>query len=546
MVTHVTEKVASMRRFLVLGIVAVLALAGCGGGEGRGGSSSGSSPGMPSTKGATFVYLHNLEVITDWDPASSYSNEIIAMQNIYDSLTVYNHLTRRASARLAEKWEASPDGKTWTFTLRSGAVFHTGRPVDADAVKASIERTKEMAEGAAYIWDPVQEITVIDPLTVRFKLKYPAPLDIIASSDYAAYIYDTQAAGSGDLKKWFQQGRDAGSGPYTVASWRKGEEKELVLRAFDDYWGGWDGPHYKNIEYRAVPNQNTAWQLLLRGEVSFVQRLNPSLFRRAKTMAGVRTLQVPSFQNMLVLFNTASGPLVDVRLRKAVQKAIDYDGLITALRGAGAPAAGLVPEGLLGHVPGMRPRQDLEGARELLREAGYGPGGRELRLTLTYAQGDNDEQTLVTLLTETLRELNVRVDAKAMQWNAQWNQAKSADPAKRQDILVMYWWPDYADAYSWFLNVFHSADPVSFNLTYLKNKDIDQRIDKLPSLLATDREAAQKEYARLQRDLIDKHAVVAAPWVMNYQRAYLGNVAGYTDNPAYPNVVFVHQLIPSA
>src|SRR5690606_25710977 len=115
-----------------------------------------------------------------------------------------------------------------------------------------------------------------------------------------------------------------------------------------------------------------------------------------------------------------------------------------------------------------------------------------------------------------------------------------------QDILVMYWWPDYADAYSWFLNVFHSADPVSFNLTYLKNKDIDQRIDKLPSLLATDREAAQKEYARLQRDLIDKHAVVAAPWVMNYQRAYLGNVAGYTDNPAYPNVVFVHQLIPSA
>src|SRR5690606_7746753 len=100
MVTHVTEKVASMRRFLVLGIVAVLALAGCGGGEGRGGSSSGSSPGMPSTKGATFVYLHNLEVITDWDPASSYSNEIIAMQNIYDSLTVYNHLTRRASARL--------------------------------------------------------------------------------------------------------------------------------------------------------------------------------------------------------------------------------------------------------------------------------------------------------------------------------------------------------------------------------------------------------------------------------------------------------------
>ncbi len=129
-----------------------------------------------------------------------------------------------------------------------------------------------------------------------------------------------------------------------MASWHKGREKELVLRAFDDYWGGWDGPHYKNVEYRAVANQNTAWQLLLRGEVSFVQRLNPSLFQRAKTTAGVRTLQVPSFQNMLVLFNTASGPLVDVRLRKAVQKAIDYDGVIAALKGAGAPRPAWSPK----------------------------------------------------------------------------------------------------------------------------------------------------------------------------------------------------------
>ncbi|GIH73088.1 ABC transporter substrate-binding protein [Sphaerimonospora thailandensis] len=544
-----------MRRFLVsrvLAVLAVLALAGCGGGEVRDGSApadssiSGSPGGMPATKDATFVYLDNLDIVTDWDPASSYSNEISAMQNIYDSLTVYNPLIKRAGPRLAESWTASQDGKAWTFTLRSGAVFHTGRPVDADAVKASIERTKRMAAGAAYIWDPVQKITVLDPLTVQFTLKYPAPLDLIASADYAAYIYDTEAAGSGDLKKWFQQGRDAGSGPYTVASWHKGREKELVLRAFDEYWGGWDGPHYKNVEYRVVPNQNAAWQLLLRGEASFVERLNSSLFRRAKATAGVRTRQVPSFQNMLVLFNSASGPLRDVRLRKAVQKAIDYDGVIAALKGAGDPAAGLVPEGLLGHVPGMRPRQDLERAEELLREAGYGPGGRELRLTLTYAEGDNDEQLLVTLLVNALSELNVKVDARAMQWNAQWNQAKSADPAKRQDILVMYWWPDYADAYSWFLNVFRSADPVSFNLTYLKNKDIDERIDKLQSLLATDREAAQKEYAGLQTELIDKRAVVAAPWVVNYQRAYLGNVSGYADNPAYPNVVFVHQLIPTA
>ncbi|MBP2707572.1 ABC transporter substrate-binding protein [Microbispora sp. RL4-1S] len=535
-----------MRRFLVpgvLGLMAALALAGCGGGEVRGTS----MPGPPTGNQATFVYLQNVDVVTDWDPATSYSNELVAMQNIYESLTVYNPLTRRAGPRLAERWQSSPDGKTWTFTLRPGMRFHTGRPVDAAAVKASIERTRKLGQGAAYIWDAVRGITAKDTLTVEFRLKYPAPIDLVASADYAAYIYDTQAAGSGDLGKWFQRGRDAGSGPYTVASWQKGKEKELVLRAFGSYWGGWEGPHYQNVEFRVTPDLNTSWQLLLRGEASFVQRLTPELFQKARGTAGVRTLQVPSFQNLLVLFNTASGPLADVRLRKAVQKAIDYDGILTALKGAGTGATGLVPGGLLGHVTaaGAQPHQDLAGAAELLTQAGYGPGGKPLRLTMTYAQGDDDEQVLATLLTNALAGLNVQVDARAMQWNAQWDRGKASDPARRQDIFVMYWWPDYADAYSWFRNVFHSATPVSFNLTYLENRDIDSRIDALPSLLATDRGAAEKAYAYLQSALIGKEAAVAVPWVSNYQRAYLGNVQGFTDNPAYPNVVFVHDLIPS-
>src|SRR5690606_17095202 len=196
----------------------------------------------------------NLELVTDWDPATSYSNEISAMQNIYESLTFYNPVTKRATPRLAESWTRSADGKVWTFKLRSGVYFHTGRQLDATAVKESIERTRRLAAGAAYIWDVVDTITVKDELTVEFRLKYAAPLDLIASADYAAYIYDTRAAGSKDLKEWFNEGRDAGTGPYTVDTWRKGKENELVLRAFDKYWGGWEGPKYRRIEWRIVPD----------------------------------------------------------------------------------------------------------------------------------------------------------------------------------------------------------------------------------------------------------------------------------------------------
>ncbi|GAA0413851.1 ABC transporter substrate-binding protein [Microbispora corallina] len=535
------------KRLLAAGAVAAVTLtaAACAGGKVRGAEGSPQPGASQSAADATFVYVPNLDVVTDWDPASSYSNEIIAMENIYESLTRYNPQTKKAEPRLATSWTSSPDGKKWTFTLRSGATFHTGKPVDAAAAKASIERTMKIGQGAAYIWGAVDKIEAPSPTTLEFTLKYPTPLDLIASAGYASYIYDTTAE-SGDLKKWFGEGHDAGSGPYTIDSWQKGQETELTLKAYDAYWGGWSGPHYKKIAYRVTPELTTAWQLLQRGEVTFVQRLNAQLFAQASSTPTVQTSQTPSFQNLLTLFNTVSGPLKDVRLRQAVQKAIDYDGLVAAMKGSGVAASGLVPEGLLGYSTSQTPKQDLPGAEALLKQAGYGPGGKRLDLTLTYAQGDSDQDLLVTLLSSALDKLNVKLTAKPLQWTTQWDQGKAKDPSKRQDIFVMYWYPDYADAYSWFVNVFHSAEPISFNLSYLKDAGIDKEIDELPALTATDKTAAEKAYGDLQNKIINEKAAVAVPYVQNYQRAFAKSVQGYTDNPAYPNVVFVYDLKPGA
>ncbi|MGP3910957.1 ABC transporter substrate-binding protein [Nonomuraea sp. 10N515B] len=488
---------------------------------------------------APFVHVQNLDVITEWDPGKSYSNEIIAFQNIYETLTLWNPVTKKSVPRLATSWRASADGRTWTFNLRSGVTFHTGRPLDAAAVKASIERTIASKTGAYYIWDAVSSIRADDASTVTFVLKYPVPLDLVASAGYAAYIYDTKAAP--DLTKWFGQGRDAGSGPYTVAKWQKGKDEELTLTAYDKYWGGWDKPHYSTVKYRVVPDADQAWRLLLRGEVSFVERLNPRLFARATRTPGVRTSERPSFQTAMLLFNTASGPMKDVRVRRAVQKAIDYQGLIKNLKGAGSPASGVIPEGLLGYVPGRVPRQDLAATQRLLRRAGYGPGGRPLRLRLTYGQGDTDWRLLATRLEATLKPLNVSVEATAMPWTAQWDQGRE----KGQDIFVMYWWPDYADGYSYFGNVFHSAEPPVFNLTYLKDRALDTLLDTVPELTVTDKHAAQRAYEQATQRVLDQRAAAALPWVVNYQRAYQGSVQGYVDNPAYSDVVFVYELRPS-
>ncbi|MFI6479062.1 ABC transporter substrate-binding protein [Nonomuraea sp. NPDC050663] len=526
---------------LLVGVVA-LTLSACAGGQVRGADRSPqpaadtTAPTSQTTESAqtapandkTFVYAPNLDVVTDWDPATSYSNEIIAMANIYESLTRYNAQTQKAEPKLATEWTASADGKEWTFKLREGVTFHTGKPLTAEVAKQAIERTIKLNGGAAYIWAPVKTIAAPDPLTLTFSLKYAAPLDLVASSGYASYIYDPDGVSpDGD--------KDGGSGPYTIDQWAKGKETELTLKAYDGYWGGWKPEQYRKVAFRVTEQVNTAWQLLQSGEVSFVPRLNPQLFQQAAGTQGVQTSSTPSFQNLLLLFNTEK---LDPEVRQALQHAIDYDGLVAALKGAGVKASGLVPPGLLGHTPGKEPVYDMAKAHELLQQRGFGVDGTELELSLTYAQGDDDQKLLVTLLTSALKKVNVTVKAKPMQWSAQWDQGKKGG----QDIFVMYWYPDYADAYSWFYNMFRTEKETSFNLSYLQDKEIDKLIAGLPALTAVDQVKAHESYADLQRRILDEQAAAAVPYVQTYQRALGADVKGYVDNPAYPNVVFFHDV----
>src|SRR4051812_48624584 len=106
----------------------------------------------------TFVYASQNSIVTDFDPATSYSNENIAMNNVYEQLTRYDAKSRKVKPLLAKSWSRSKNGQTWTFNLRSGVKFHSGRPLTAAAAKAAIMRTKTLKGGAAYIWDSVKSI----------------------------------------------------------------------------------------------------------------------------------------------------------------------------------------------------------------------------------------------------------------------------------------------------------------------------------------------------------------------------------------------------
>ena len=535
------------RGLMVLAVLALVATA-C---EGAGDTTP--APDASGTSGAgsepldtTFTYAVNSEVVTDWDPASSYSNEVIAMHNLYETLTRYDAATQTVEPLLATEWISSEDGLSWTFTLRDGVTFHSGRVMDSSAVKQSFERTIDLGQSASYIWAAVKSIRTPDPQTITFTLSYPSPMDLVSSATYAGFVYDVQASGSQDLAEWFAEGNDAGTGPYTVESYSPGDELELRLTAYDDYWGGWDGAHYTDYEFRVVTEITTAAQLLEAGEVDLVQRMSPQLWGTFEGRDGFQTTAAPSWQTLFSLLNTTSGPLKDPIVREAVTSAIDYSGMVAALQGAVEPLTGFVPPGLWGHSDALAGyAYDPDHANELLAEQGYGRDGEPMSLELTYLKGDADEELVATLMKSNLADLNIDLEVRGLQWQTQWDKGKSENEVDRQDVFIFYWWPDYPDPVSWFYNLFRSEDQPFFNLSYYSNATVDGQIDEASSLAATDRDAAIAMYEEIQRQLL-ADAPALPLYTQVYQRGMLSSVGGFEDNPAYPNVVFGYELTPQA
>jgi peptide/nickel transport system substrate-binding protein len=495
-----------------------------------------------SAGATTFTYDTYTQVMTSWDPSTDYSNEIIAMQEMYETLTHYNSQTKQVTPLLATSWSSSDEGKTWTFHLRHGVTFHTGRPLTAADAAASIQRTIKLNQGAAYIWSAVSSITAPSTYTLVIHCKYASPIDLISSSDYGAYIFDTQAAPTADLAKWFAAGHDAGTGPYTVESNTPNAEVALTLKEYPKYWAGWSGNHFTQVAFRVTPEASTAAQLVDQGQVSFVEQLTPQLWKAQVGQSSVQTTSNASWQNLLAFFNTASGPMANENFRKAVSSAINYQGFVAALQGGVVRTPGIIPAGLLGYnAQAPQYTYDLAKAKSYLKASGY--SGKKESLTLTYTQGDAEEQLAAQLIQSELAPLGITLKVEALQWATQWAKAQAKAPSARQDIFLMYWWPDYADPFSWFTNLYLGEKTPYFNLSYFNNATMNAQIGRVEATLAVNKTAGAALYGTMQNEVY-QYAPTTTLWTVNYQRVLSAGITGYTDNPAYPNVVFVYDLKP--
>ncbi|MBL7183093.1 MAG: ABC transporter substrate-binding protein [Anaerolineae bacterium] len=528
---------------LVFSLLLILVAAGCGPTPTEVPPAATSVPptAPPEVKENVFVYAHGA-TFPDIDPSVSFSNDSVVMGNAYETLVFYNPPGSEEvlSPALATSWEASEDGLAWTFNLREGVKFHDGTDFNAEAVKYSVERTINLGLGAAFIWDAVDEVNVIDDYTVEFKLTYAAPLDLVAASGYGAWIFSPtciEAQGE-NVSEWLNEGHDCGSGPYMIESRERGTR--LVVTRFDDYWGGWKEGQFDKVVFAINPDPVVQQQMLEAGEADAAYGLPRVNFEALDARDDVTVYINPSFQNLLGLFNMEKEPTNNELVRQALSYAFPYEEFIEGVMlGQATQAYGPVPAGMWGFSDDLfQYTHDLDKARELLAEAGYPEGGFDL--LMTYATGDLEEEQAGELWKAELAKLGVNLEVRGMEWEPQWDLAMS-DPLAAQDIFVMYWWPDYVTPYTYLFNMFHCEEEILFNDGYYCNPEFDELIDEGNELSATDRAEAERLFIEAQEILIEDAAAMFFYDLPN-DHELRSDIKGYADNPAYPHIIFVYKL----
>jgi peptide/nickel transport system substrate-binding protein len=464
----------------------------------------------------------------DWDPATAFSLEIWYLYNVYEPLLWYNPpgSEEQFTPALATSWESADEGTTWTFHLREGVTFHDGTPFNADAVKYSIERTREIGGGAAWIWGAVDNIEVVDDYTVVFHLSHAAPLDLIASSQYQAYIFSPTSAEKG--VEWFMEGNDAGTGPYMVESWEP--DQQTVLVKYPDYWGGWEGHHFSKVILKLVLEQSTQVQMLESGEADRATLVPIDSFASMRANPDISVDIMPSWRNSQFLINTQKPPTDDLLVRRALCYAWNYETVVNDIYGGMATVAeGIIPKTMWGHNDNLTLYEfDLDEAKALLEEAGYAPG--DLKLDIAYLGTSAEYESAVLLLQQNLATIGVELELKPGPWTEIWENAKNLETAP--NLQSMTWWPTYPTPNDWIYGLFRTEDPTSFNLSHYSNPEMDEMLDRAMLMEAIGRNVAIELYGEIQQMLLDDAAAIFYA-DLSSRITRRADIVGAVTNPAY-------------
>lgn len=267
---------------------------------------------------------------------------------------------------LAENWQASDDGKTWTFTLRKGAQFADGSPVTAEAVKLSFERLMRIKQGPSEAFPSGLKVDVVDPATVRFTLPESfAPFLHTLANDGASIINPAvlKANAADDARAYLAE-HTAGSGAYSLQRWQKGQQLVLVP---NPHFSG-NKPAFKRVTVKIIGESAARRLQLTKGDLDIADALPVDQFAALKKEDKVTVYDYPALRVTYLYLNNSKAPMNQADLRRAVSWATDYKGMVDGILGGnGKQMRGPIPDGMWGYdASAMQYSLDLDKAKAAL------------------------------------------------------------------------------------------------------------------------------------------------------------------------------------
>lgn len=439
---------------------------------------------------------------------------------IYDTLVVQNE-DLELEPGLAESWE-QVDDTTWIFNIRQGVEFHNGEELTADDVVFTFERLRdpEMASPSAFIVDFIESIEAVDEYTVELNTQYPfAPLLAHLSHNATSILNEEAVAEAGD-----DYGTEVaiGTGAFKFVSWQTANQ--IVLERNDNWWGGEVLP--EQVIFRPIAEGTVRAIELETGGVDIAYALEPIDSQRLQggSNPDVEIVSVETLSTAYLGFNAQQEPLDDVRVRQAINYAVDVESIVEAVyMGQAVPANSPISEAVFGANTDLEPYPyDPERARELLAEAGLEDG-------FSTSIWTNDNQLRIQIAEIVQAQLaDVGIDAAVEV--VEWGTYLAETAAGNHDMFILGWVTVTGDADYGLYALFHSSQyGDAGNRTFWSTP----RVDELLEIGRT----AQTEEERIEayheaQEIIREEA----PWlfllVTTEDNGIRSNIEGFVPHPA--------------
>jgi ABC-type transport system substrate-binding protein len=427
---------------------------------------------VPQKGGAlTYAQPGSVETLDPPYANDNMSEEVNMM--IFDNLLQYTP-DLKIKGQLAQKWEASSDGMTWTFWLRKGVKFHDETDLDAEAVKFNFDRwigPEKPFKAYGLFGRIVKSVDLVDKYTI--KLHMIAPFSSLPN-----YLCHPAAAieSPAQLKKYGREvsRNPSGSGPFKFKEWVKGDHLTLVRN--ENYWDG--APYLDAVVVRPVTEEATRIMQLQTGQLQAATNIPPEILSRLRDDAKLNVVVSPTNVSLYVIINNQKKPLTDVRVRQALNYAIDKEAIVKDLfKGMASPLSGVNAPIVEGAFQPKPYEYNPAKAKKLLAEAGY-PDGFTLAQWSSSGRIVKDVE-VSQLIQKYLGAVGVKTQLQVMEWVTFENENRQPPDKAKFDIYLMKWAPSTGEA-RWQLFLAWTREnwpPGGSNRALYSNPEFDKLVE---------------------------------------------------------------------